>query len=142
MILVLDSSVVLTAVDSQEDAAFEVIEYASPVVAQTYSSPYILSEVRSNLRRIGGTRAFALIEEMVGWKIAQPTAADVEAARGCTHAKDAPVVALAQRVRADYLISLDRRHLVRQDVMDCTGLNIVTPEEFLQAVDAGFEKAV
>jgi hypothetical protein len=52
-----------------------------------------------------------------------------------THLKDAPIVAAAKRAEVDYLVSLDRKHLVgKADVADRSRLNIVLPSELLRTV--------
>ena len=49
--------------------------------------------------------------------------------------KDAPIVAAAKHAQADYLVSLDRRHLVGlPDIAGKSGLNIVLPSELLEEI--------
>jgi predicted nucleic acid-binding protein len=46
--------------------------------------------------------------------------------------KDAPIVAAAKRAKVDYLVSLDRRHLVgNKEIEHRSGVKIVLPEELL-----------
>ena len=46
--------------------------------------------------------------------------------------KDAPVVAAALAAQADYLVTLDRKHLLKESVRQRSGLNILTPGDFLK----------
>jgi hypothetical protein len=49
---------------------------------------------------------------MVPFETVHPSKEQVLGAAQYTAVKDAPIVAAAKRARADYLVSLDRRHLV------------------------------
>ncbi len=57
------------------------------------------------------------------------------AAATYTFLKDAPIVAAAKKATVDYLVSLDRKHLVGvQEVAQGSGLTIVLPEALLDAI--------
>jgi len=65
----------------------------------------------------------------------RPTRREVEAAMEYTAAKDAPIIAAAKHAPVDYLVSLDRQHLVEvSEVAQGSGLTIVLPGEFLEEV--------
>jgi predicted nucleic acid-binding protein len=58
----------------------------------------------------------------------------LQAAEYCA-LKDAPIVAAAKRAQVDYLVSLDRRHLVGvKEVAQRSGLKIVLPSELLEKI--------
>ncbi len=54
--------------------------------------------------------------------------------------KDAPIVAAAKRAEVDYLVSLDRRHLVGVEaVSEGSGLKIVLPDELLRHSNSHYD---
>jgi len=68
----------------------------------------------------------------VSFEIVRPTKREVLLAAAYTELKDAPIVAAAKQAHVDYLVSLDRRHLVGLEIVRAnSGLTIVLPEEFL-----------
>lgn len=70
--------------------------------------------------------------DAVPFELVRPTKRQVLQAAAYVALKDTPVVAAAQRARVDYLVSLDRRHLVsKPEIAERSGLRIVLPEELL-----------
>lgn len=73
--------------------------------------------------------------DVVPFELVQPTKLQVSHAASYTALKDALLVAAAKRARVDYLVSLDRRHLVGVPaVAKGSGLKIVLPEELLEEI--------
>jgi len=67
--------------------------------------------------------------------LADPTSEEVAEAATYTVLKDAPIVAAARKANVDYLVSLDRKHLVSvAEVAQRSGLTVVLPEVVLDAV--------
>jgi predicted nucleic acid-binding protein len=63
------------------------------------------------------------------YDVVRPTKREVLLAATYTEVKDAPIVAAAKKAQVDYLVSLDRRHLVgREVVQNQSELMIVLPE--------------
>lgn len=64
----------------------------------------------------------------------KPPLALVEQAANLVHLKDAPIVAAAVFVQADYLASYDRRHLLakRGEIAQAYGIVTATPDEILR----------
>ncbi len=59
-----------------------------------------------------------------------------------TEPKDAPVVAAAIKAHADYLVTLDKKHLLNQKlVSQQSGLHIVTPKQALEAIRRQIDRA-
>ena len=72
---------------------------------------------------------------MVPFETVHPSKEQALGAAQYTAVKDALIVAAAKRARADYLVSLDRRHLVGiPDVARGSGLRIVLPQQLLEEV--------
>jgi predicted nucleic acid-binding protein len=63
------------------------------------------------------------------------TPAEVEPYRGLIDAEDAHLVVGASLTRCSHLVSLDKKHVLREDVRRrFLPLRIVSPKEFLQAI--------
>jgi hypothetical protein len=73
----------------------------------------------------------------VSFEIVRPTKPEVLLAAAYTELKDAPIVAAAKKAHVDFLVSLDRRHLVGiESVQRHSGLTIVLPETLLSRLRA------
>lgn len=69
------------------------------------------------------------------FQIVNPTSDEILEASEYTDMEDAPIVAAAKKVGANYLVSLNRRHLVGVlEVAEGSGLAIVLPEELLRRI--------
>ncbi|NIN64385.1 MAG: PIN domain-containing protein [Anaerolineae bacterium] len=98
-------------------------------------SRYVLEEVRRSLEA-KAARAVDAYEEFVSLLAPEITPdashAELKEAASYVNLKDAPVVAAAVRAEVEYLVTLDRRHLMRDSVVGRrSGLNIITPEQLL-----------
>ena len=60
-----------------------------------------------------------------------PSPAEVEIAKHIIHPKDASILAAAMSLKADFLVTLDRKHFTAQ-VARKSGLLIGTPGDFLE----------
>ena len=58
----------------------------------------------------------------------------VEEAAKMVNSKDAPILAAAQRARADYLVTLDKKHFLKARHKLEFSPPVVTPEEFLRTL--------
>ena len=97
-------------------------------------SDYVIKEIRHALER-KAPASLADFEEFLAntsYETAKPSRREVLAVAEYTELKDAPVVAAAIKAEADYLVSLDRRHLVGQAVVaEKSGLRILLPGDLL-----------
>ena len=129
-----DASVLFAAAYSPTGASREILHLGIRGEIRLVASDLIFEEARRNLRA-KAPQAIPPLErflEMVGFELVRPTKAEVLAAMEFTAVKDAPVVAAARKAQVDYLLSLDRRHLVGVDeVARQSGLRIVLPSECL-----------
>ena len=95
---------------------------------------YILSivtcvKLNTTLRSIFG---IDLETEDTPFEVVNPTIAEVQEEAAYTAAKDAPIVAAARSAGTDYLVSLDRKHLVyAAGLSEKCGVKIVLPQELL-----------
>lgn len=133
----IDTNVFFSACYSQTGASFEIFRLALSGAVQLVTSDYIIEETRRNLARKSpeDLSRFQSFLKTMGFEYANPSRQDVLNAAEYTALKDAPVVAAARHAGVDYLVSLDRRHLVGQAlVAQRAGLRIVLPEEVLRVI--------
>jgi predicted nucleic acid-binding protein len=131
----LDSSVLIAACYSSTGASREIIRQAIRGTLQVVSSKLVVEETERNLTSKAPVAlpAFQQFLDVVPFEFVRPTKRQVLQAARYTTLKDAPIVAAAKRAGVDYLVSLDRRHLVGvPEVAQRSGLKIVLPEELLE----------
>ncbi len=119
---------------SATGASIEIFMYAVRGEAEIVVSDDVLTEVRRNLlrKKPQGLLVFEQILETIPHRVVNPDDASTRTAAEYTVLKDASIVAAAQTAAADYLVSLDLRHLVdAPEVAERSGLNIVLPVQML-----------
>ena len=131
----LDASVLFSASYSSRGASREIIRRGIRGELTVVVSRYVLEEVRRSLEA-KAARAVDAYEEFVSLLSPEITPdashAELKEAASYVNLKDAPVAAAAVRAEVEYLVTLDRRHLMRDSVVGRrSGLNIVTPEQLL-----------
>jgi predicted nucleic acid-binding protein len=132
-----DASVFFSACYSEAGASFAIFRLGLQGKVQLVVSEYVLEEVHRNLAKKSPEDLERLqdFRDNVPFKVVEPSREDVLHAARYTDLKDAPVVAAARKTGVDYLVSLDRRHLVGQPkVAKGSGLKIVLPEELLHEI--------
>lgn len=133
----LDSSVFFSACLSATGAAHELMRQGLRGRVVLVVSDLVLEETRRNLsllprRADEGVALFEQFLTAVPLERVEPTRREVLLAARYTDLKDAPIVAAAKRARVDYLVSLDRKHLVgAPEVARGSRLKIVLPGEVL-----------
>jgi len=135
--LFIDASVFFSACYSEKGASFEIFRLALRGEIQLAISEYVLQETERNLARKSpqDLPRFRDFLDNLSLEVVRPSRSEVLQAARYTELKDAPIVAAARRAIADYLVSLDRRHLVdRQEVTEGSGLTILVPEEALRKI--------
>ncbi len=132
-----DASVLFAAAKSETGASREIIRLAIQGEVRLVASQFVLEEVRRNLKAKAPEAVAALDDFLnaVSFELVRPTKFEVEAAMKYVAAKDAPIIAAAKRAQVDFLVSLDRRHIVGvPEVEKRSGLNIVLPAELLEEI--------
>ena len=133
----IDASVLFAASLSSTGASREIIRQAVRGQVTLVASKLVYEEVEKNLadKAPEALPAFRQFLDTVPFETVRPTKRQVLQAARYSVFKDAPMVAAAKRARVDYLVSLDRRHLVGvREVAQRSGLRIVLPSEFLGEV--------
>jgi predicted nucleic acid-binding protein len=93
-------------------------------------SQLILDETRRNLAEYTPEQVsyFDLIVENVPFEIVSVTEREILAASKIVARKDAPIVAAARKAKVDFLVTLDKKHLLdKPEISDFVGANVVTP---------------
>jgi predicted nucleic acid-binding protein len=133
----IDASVLFAAAYSSTGASREIIRYALRGQVTLIISEFVLEEAERNLasKVPAAVDIFRQLIQAIPFEVSEPTAEEVRQAEAYTAHKDAPVIAAARRAQTGYLVSLDRRHLVGlPELAARSGLQIVLPEQFLQAL--------
>lgn len=132
-----DTSVLFAAALSGTGASRELLRESIRGNIALVLSNFVVAEAERNLMR-KRPDAFSVLQNIldaVSFTLANPTVEQVAEAATYTFLKDAPIVAAATKANVDYLVSLDRKHLVGvAEVAQRSGLTIVLPEVVLEAV--------
>ena len=137
-----DASVLFSAIQSSTGYARDLLRLSLSQAVTLVVSSYVLDEVRVNLARKAPLKseAFEAVVALVGFVLAEPTTAQVQAAAEYTVLKDAPVVAAAIAGRCRYLVTFDRKHLLDPPAVSArSGLLIVTPDIVVHAIQSANE---
>ena len=133
----IDASVLMAACLSSTGASREIILQAIRGNASLVISELVLQETERNLidKAPEALPAFHQFLDAVSFEFARPTKQEVLQTAAYIALKDTPIVAAAKRAQVDYLVSLDRRHLVGlPEVAQKSGLKIVLPNQFLEEI--------
>ena len=131
----IDTSVLIAGVSSVTGASAAVLDLCEAEVLQMVVSRQVLVEADRNFsaklpnlviqfRRFIQNLAILMVED--------PPAKSVERAASLIHRKDAPILAAAMESEADYLITLDKKHLLKQKVRRNIPIEVCTPADFLR----------
>ncbi len=131
----LDTSVLFAAVLSETGGARQVLKLGEAGVITLWVGPTVLSEADAVIERKSPSSKgrFALLLDRAKVQIGpvpEPST-QAQALAVITYAPDAAIVAEALAVQADYLVSLDRQHLVGVPHADLLPFLIGTPGDFL-----------
>ena len=133
----IDASVLFAASLSSAGASREIIRQALRGEITLVASKLVYEEAEKNLadKAPEALPAFHQFLDTVPFETVRPSKRQVLQAAQYTALKDAPIVAAAKRARVDYLVSLDRHHLVGvKEVAQRSGLKIVLPSELLEKI--------
>jgi predicted nucleic acid-binding protein len=131
----IDSSVFIAAVRSPSGGSAEVLRYAVAGLFEPIISEDVVEEVVRYFRAkvpalVPGMN---LIFRMVPFRFANPTVEDVMTAATYTPDKDKAIVAGANVGEVDYLVTLDKKHLLEKSaqIEQNVRFRIIRPEDLL-----------
>lgn len=130
------ASVLFSACYSSSGASREIISLGISGKIKLVISKHVIEEVQRNLEKDVPQviPTFKDFLNIVPFEVVHSTKKEVEEAALYVSLKDAPIVASAKKAKADYLVSLDTKHLVLPKVAKNANMEIVLPGEFLKRI--------
>ncbi len=132
-----DASVLFPACYSASGASRELVRLAIQSQVKLIISDVVQEEARRNLNA-KAPQALPFLDQVlsiVPFETVLPNKQEVLAACTYTELKDAPIVAAAVKAQADYLVSLDRAHLVDiPKVAKGAGMPVLAPGGLLRII--------
>lgn len=131
----LDTSALIAGILSPTGAAHEVLRLCEAGVVQAAVSRQVLVEADRNLSKkvpavLPEYRMF--LRQLSPLVVEDPSRDAVEQALGVIHHNDAPILAAAMELQADFLITWNTRHFHKKSVRAYAKFPILTPGEFLE----------
>ena len=134
----IDTNVLIAGVASVTGASAAVLDLCEAEILQMVVSRQVLVEADCNfsaklLNLIIQFRRF--IQNLAILMVEDPPAKAVERASSLVDRKDAAILAAAMESEVDYLITLDKKHLLKQEVQHNIPIKVCTPAEFLRTFE-------
>jgi putative PIN family toxin of toxin-antitoxin system len=131
----IDTSVLIAGVASLTGASAAVLDLCEAESIQMVISRQVLVEADRNFSAklpglVNEFRQF--IRNLVPLMVEDPPAAAVERAAGLIDRKDAAILAAAIESKVEFLITLDKKHFLKQKVQRNLPIEICTPSDFLR----------
>lgn len=130
-----DASVIIAAIISSKGASFALLKHASRKKIIAITSKTVINEVLANLHKIEDFDEKDLDTFIVNNKIIVRKAVERTEIRefaDIISQKDAHVLAGALLTNSDYLVSLDRKHIIKNEVKKkVEEIKIALPKELL-----------
>ena len=135
----LDANVYFAGFNSEKGASSLILEIIARGKTQLYTSKLVLREVERNLRlksKPENLKAFhRYLQKNKIHAVPFPEDKFLESFEALIHPKDLPVLGAAILSKADYLISLDRRHFLTNSLQSKLKKPVfITPGDFLREV--------
>ena len=132
----LGACVLVNAANSPEGGSARLLQLAAERKVKVITTRRILHEAKTNIINLLGRPLWAWFVRTIGplsISIADsPTKAEKASWMKVTHEKDTHVLAGAIKGKAEVLISLDRRHVLKPSVQEAFPIPIMSPGDFLQ----------
>jgi putative PIN family toxin of toxin-antitoxin system len=128
----LDTSVLVSALLSSKGHAADLIMAGARKDVVLVVSADVILELRETLLK-KYPRVVPLVDtllEQVAFEIIEPEKTAIEQALvAVTDPDDAHILAAAKIASLDALVTFDRKHLIKQSVIDYLGIPVITPKE-------------
>jgi len=131
----LDSSVIIAAVLSPSGGSFRLFQEAKLNRIKIYISQFIFTEVITILQRKYPAKPssfYELIRETPINFVKDPSPELITTLTNFINPDDAPILAAAIKAKPDFLITWDKKHFLKKEVVSNVSFTICTPKEFLQ----------
>lgn len=134
--LFLDACVLVTAANSPEGGSAHLLNIAAEGKIRLLATRLVMHEAKNNIIELLGRPLWVWFCRIIGplhLSLADPPTAKEKAEWSkITAPKDTHVLAGAIKGKAAILISLDRRHILKQSVQEVFPIPIMSPGDFLQ----------
>jgi len=132
----LDACVLVTAANSPEGGSARLLQLAAEKKVKLITTRRVLQEAKANIIDLLGRPLWAWFIRTIGnFSISiadSPTKAEKASWMKITHEKGTHVLAGAIKGKAEILISLDRRHVLKPSVQEAFPIPFMSPGAFLQ----------
>ncbi len=128
----LDSSVLFSAAYSIHGHAHDLILMAMREELVIVTSELVLAETRRNLAESAPEKLFILDRLLANlpFEFVRPTKREVVTASRHVALKDAPIVAAARKAKVEFLVTVDKKHLLgRPELAKFVRAAIISPRE-------------
>jgi len=129
MKLFIDASVWLAAIRNPEGASGTILKLASKGKVFTTWTSFIITEIKNNLPP---NSKFQAIERLIKPQLITITPKEIFHWVNLLPDKDCHVLAGALKAKADYLISLDKKHILKAEIQNIFPIPIRSSSEFLR----------
>lgn len=133
----LDASVIIAGINSSTGASNFILKLSKDKKIRSFVSEMVIQEVIRNLKKKLPERVliefFKYLSEGNFKKIEFEEESEILKYQDITDAKDVHIIAATFKSKADYLITLDKKHLLKLKSKNFP-YKIVTPGEFLKRV--------
>lgn len=100
---------------------------------QIVLSNIVIQEVRRILNAHETLPVFDFLLNLIPYEIINPSADEIVKASRIVEMKDAPILAAAKTAKVDYLVTLDKKHLLdKPALIQYSGMPILTPQNAFQ----------
>lgn len=137
--LFIDSSVLFSAAYSSRGKARNIILMAARKELTAVISKLVINESRRNMIEKAPEKIHFLetIIDNIPFEITRPTKREVLAAAKYAEFKDAPIIAAAKKTKVDFLVTLDKKHLLgKPELAKYISAEIVTPKEAFRLLES------
>lgn len=136
----LDTSVFLASLRSPQGGSSELLRYAVVGSIQAFVSDDVMDEVARHIHEVAPELRSLLLRYLaaIPFQVVSITTEEVRWAAAFTNVKDSFIVAAAHKADVDYLVTLDKRHLLdkKDEIEPQVGFQIVRPEFVLTEIKA------
>jgi predicted nucleic acid-binding protein len=133
----LDSSVLFSAAYSSTGHSRDLLLMAARGEIILVISPHVVTETRRNLGENAPDAIpyLDLLFETIPFEFIKPAKRDVLSAAKHVALKDAPILAGAKKAKVDFLVTLDKKHLLgRPELAAYAGTWIVAPKSAVESL--------
>lgn len=140
-----DTSVLIAGLASSVGASGAVLDLCEAEVIQMVISRQVIVEADRNFsaklpRLVDRFRQF--MQNLKPLMVEDPKRSTIKEASGIVGRKDAPILAAARESKADFLVTLDKKHFLSPRARKKVGIKVVTPAEFLRIFENLYLSAV